>query len=135
MCVPARQHRCCGCCSWNTFSKALKHRGQSTGSPPPRSALRPASHTREVDTLLCTITPHLAVKPDTMAPKFDLATPKGIAAFNGFISSKSYVEGYSYSQVGGFGVGSLWNISQFKRNNDADHITYNITYLLYRYYC
>lgn len=35
-----------------------------------------------------------------MAPKFDLSTPKGVAAFNGFISSKSYVEGYSYSQVG-----------------------------------
>ncbi|CAM9531233.1 unnamed protein product [Scytosiphon promiscuus] len=34
-----------------------------------------------------------------MAPKFDLATPKGIGAFNGFISSKSYVEGYSYSQA------------------------------------
>ncbi|CAM9136602.1 unnamed protein product [Pylaiella littoralis] len=34
-----------------------------------------------------------------MAPKFDLSTPKGMGAFNGFISSKSYVEGYSYSQA------------------------------------
>lgn len=33
-------------------------------------------------------------------PKFDLSTPKGMGAFNGFISSKSYVEGYAYSQVG-----------------------------------
>lgn len=35
----------------------------------------------------------------TMAPKFDLSTPKGMGAFNGYISSKSYVEGYAYSQV------------------------------------
>lgn len=34
-----------------------------------------------------------------MAPKFDLSTPKGMGAFNGFISSRSYVEGYAYSQV------------------------------------
>lgn len=33
-------------------------------------------------------------------PKFDLSTPKGMGPFNGFISSKSYVEGYAYSQVG-----------------------------------
>jgi len=30
-------------------------------------------------------------------PKFDPATPKGLAAFNGFMGSKSYVEGWSYS--------------------------------------
>ncbi|CAM9518299.1 unnamed protein product [Ectocarpus sp. 4 AP-2014] len=34
-----------------------------------------------------------------MAPKFDLSTPKGLMPFNGYISSKSYVEGYSYSQA------------------------------------
>ncbi|CAN0132623.1 unnamed protein product [Ascophyllum nodosum] len=34
-----------------------------------------------------------------MAPKFDLDTPKGIGAFNGFISSRSYVEGYTFSQA------------------------------------
>lgn len=33
-------------------------------------------------------------------PKFDLSTSKGMGPFNGFISSKSYVEGYAYSQVG-----------------------------------
>lgn len=37
-----------------------------------------------------------------MAPKFDLATPKGLGGFNGYISSRSYVEGYSFSQVGGW---------------------------------
>lgn len=40
------------------------------------------------------------IPSDTM-PKFDLSTPKGMGPFNGFISSKSYVEGYAYSQVGG----------------------------------
>lgn len=35
-----------------------------------------------------------------MAPKFDLSTPKGLGGFNGFMTSRSYVEGYAYSQVG-----------------------------------
>jgi len=30
-------------------------------------------------------------------PKFDVSTPKGLGAFNGFMGSKSYVEGWSYS--------------------------------------
>lgn len=39
-----------------------------------------------------------------MAPKFDLATPKGLGGFNGYISSRSYVEGYNFSQVGGWPI-------------------------------
>lgn len=35
-----------------------------------------------------------------MAPKFDLSTAKGLGGFNGFITARSYVEGYAYSQVG-----------------------------------
>eukprot|EP00904_Undaria_pinnatifida_P005973 jgi/Undpi1/2505/HiC_scaffold_13.g05884.m1 len=34
-----------------------------------------------------------------MAPKFDLSTPKGLGGFNGFMTSRSYVEGYAYSQA------------------------------------
>lgn len=30
-------------------------------------------------------------------PKFDVSTPKGLAAFNGFMGSKSYVEGWQFS--------------------------------------
>jgi len=30
-------------------------------------------------------------------PKFDVTTDKGAAAFNGFMGSKSYIEGYSFS--------------------------------------
>jgi len=34
-----------------------------------------------------------------MAIKFDVTTPKGVAAFNGFMGSKSYVEGWSFSNA------------------------------------
>lgn len=34
-----------------------------------------------------------------MAPKFDLSTAKGLGGFNGFITARSYVEGYAYSQA------------------------------------
>lgn len=34
-----------------------------------------------------------------MAAKFDISNEKGIAAFNGFMGSRSYVEGYSFSSV------------------------------------
>jgi len=32
-------------------------------------------------------------------PKFDVATEKGIGAFNGFMGSKSYVQGWEYSEA------------------------------------
>merc|ERR1712232_1386709 len=32
-----------------------------------------------------------------MAPKFDISSEKGLNAFNGFISSKSYVDGWTFS--------------------------------------
>ena len=32
-------------------------------------------------------------------PKFDITTPKGLSGFNGFMGSKSYLEGWSYSQA------------------------------------
>ncbi|CAM9251691.1 unnamed protein product [Choristocarpus tenellus] len=34
-----------------------------------------------------------------MAPKFDLSTPKGVLGFNGYMTARSYVEGYAYSKA------------------------------------
>merc|ERR1712238_606419 len=38
-------------------------------------------------------------KSKMAGPKFDVATEKGIGAFNGFMGSKSYVQGWEYSEA------------------------------------
>merc|ERR1712194_708532 len=34
-----------------------------------------------------------------MGVKFDVSTTKGVAGFNGFMGSRSYIEGYSFSEA------------------------------------